>query len=106
MATCAIMGGDLAHTRTDGEDDFDHLIERDLEGFAAQRAFIRFSVNVFQRCRDVEHATAGRTEYVPRQIENAELGCMQEGRDSVLLVEAASGREGKHVDADKLAVGA
>ena len=101
-----IVRRNFSHARADGEHDFDHFVERELERSAAQRAFVRFLVNVLQRHGDVEHAPAGRAHHIPRQFENAELGRIQEGGDGALLVQALRGCECEDIDAGKIAVGA
>jgi hypothetical protein len=61
-------------------------------------------MNILQCRGDVEHASACGAKHVPRQLENAELSRMQESTDGALFVESVRGREGQHIDADKLAV--
>ena len=62
-------------------------------------------MHVIQRRGDIEHAAAGRAQHVPRQLEEAELGGVQERGDGALLVEPVRGGKGEHIDAGKLAVG-
>jgi hypothetical protein len=62
-------------------------------------------VYVSQGRRRVEHAAAAGTQDIPRQLENANAGGMQEGADHSLFVQAALGREIEDVDAAKLVIG-
>src|SRR4029077_5745811 len=57
-----------------------------------------------QRGVDVEHAATARAQHVPRQLEQADAGRVQEGGNRLLFVEAAGVAEIEDVDAAELVV--
>src|SRR3546814_10234826 len=85
-----VCSSDLA----DREDDLDHLVERRLVAGGAERAGVLLALHRLQRGVGIEHPAAARAEHVPRQLEEAEPGGMQEGGNGLLFVEPLPGGKG------------
>ena len=93
-----VVRRDPAQAGTDGEGDFDHLVQRRLIATSAQRAVIVLLVHGPQRLRGLEHATATRAEDVPAQLEQPEPGRMKERADCFFLVQPVPGGKAQGVD--------
>ena len=101
-----LMRGDAADTGAHREAHLHGVVERRLVGHPAERAMVVLLPHALQRGVGVEDASAARAEDVPGHLEQAQPRRMQEGRDHLLLVQAAAGREADGVDARELLIGA
>ena len=76
-----IVGGDAADARADREDDLDHLVQRRLVAGGTERTIVETFVDGLEAGIGAEHAAAAGAEHVPRHLEQAEPGGVQEGGD-------------------------
>ena len=93
------MCGDAPDARTDGEGDFDAVVDGRLIALGAQRAIVVVVTKGFQGVVRSEHAAAAGAQNVPGEIEQAEPRRMQKSGNHLLLVETGLAREVEQIDA-------